>query len=97
MVRQWQKRFYGERYSQTTLERKTDFVKLAEAFGAQGFRASNPAELDALLAKLADLPSTPTVIDCRICMDEEVLPMIPPGRSVDDMIVTKFDKSGGAG
>jgi acetolactate synthase-1/2/3 large subunit len=87
MVRQWQKRFYGERYSQTTLGRKTDFVALAEAFGARGFTATNPAELDAILAKLDD---SPTVIDCRICMDEEVLPMIPPGRSVDDMITTKF-------
>ncbi|MCL1881881.1 MAG: biosynthetic-type acetolactate synthase large subunit [Oscillospiraceae bacterium] len=92
MVRQWQKRFYGERFSQTTLGRKTDFVKLAEAFGANGFRVTNVDELKSVLAKL---PKSPVVIDCRIDMDEEVLPMIPPGKAVDDMIITKFNASAG--
>ncbi|MCL1832002.1 MAG: biosynthetic-type acetolactate synthase large subunit [Oscillospiraceae bacterium] len=89
MVRQWQKRFYEQRYSQTTLNRKTDFVALAEAFGAKGFRAENIVELNSILKHL---PSEgPVVIDCHVCMDEEVLPMIPPGKAVDDMITTKFD------
>jgi len=87
MVRQWQKRFYGQRYSQTTLGRKTDFVKLAEAFGAAGVRCTNVGELREVLAKL---PDAPIVIDCQVCMDEEVLPMIPPGQSVENMITTKF-------
>jgi acetolactate synthase-1/2/3 large subunit len=87
MVRQWQKRFYGQRYSQTTLARKTDFVKLAEAFGAVGVRCTNTVELRKVLA---DLPDAPIVIDCQVCMDEEVLPMIPPGQSVENMITEKF-------
>jgi acetolactate synthase-1/2/3 large subunit len=92
MVRQWQKRFFGERYSQTTLERKTDFVKLAEAFGATGYQVSNSDELSRVLEQL---PNGPCVIDCRIDADEEVLPMIPPGKAVSDMITERYIPVGG--
>ena len=84
MVRQWQRIFYDRRYSQTTLERKTDFVALARAFGAEGYSAESMPQLEEILGGLS--ASTPTVIDCRIKSDEMVLPMIPPGGSVNDII-----------
>ena len=88
MVRQWQTLFFNKHYSNTTLERKTDFVKLAEAFGAAGARATTKEELDVALKEAAKR-SGPTIIDCVIDKDEFVLPMLPPGGSVDDIIVTK--------
>jgi acetolactate synthase-1/2/3 large subunit len=91
MVRQWQTLFFGKRYSQTVLaERKTDFVKLAEAFGAVGFRAKNADEFKAAFEKAWTL-GRPVVIDTVIDKDEFVLPMLPPGGAIDDIIV-KVDK-----
>lgn len=86
MVRQWQTQFYGKRYSCTTLDRKTDYVKLAEAFGALGFRATTLEELDEALKK-ALASGRPCVIDAVIDRDEKVLPMIPPGGSIDDIVM----------
>lgn len=86
MVRQWQTLFFDKHYSQTTLNRKTDFVKLAEAFGASGFRVSSLDDLKATLKKAFDMNS-PVVIDCLIDKDEMVFPMLPPGGSIDEMIV----------
>ena len=86
MVRQWQGRFYGARYSETTLNRATDFVKIAEGFGAHGFRAHSLDELKHILDAHFNCP-TPIVIDCIIDKDERVLPMIPPGGSINDIIV----------
>lgn len=86
MVRQWQTIFYDCHYSQTTLDRKTDFPALAKAFGAEGFSAYTMEDLKAAL-DAADKSEGPVLIDCHIGMDEKVLPMIPPGRSVKDMIV----------
>ncbi|MGO5114466.1 biosynthetic-type acetolactate synthase large subunit [Candidatus Avoscillospira sp. LCP25S3_F1] len=88
MVRQWQTLFYGKRYSNTILGRKTDFVKLAEAFGAKGARATNIDEFRAAFAE-AMAHDGPTLIDTIIDKDEFVLPMLPPGGSIDDMITTK--------
>ena len=85
MVRQWQTLFFDKHYSNTTLDRKTDFVKLAEAFGAKGFRASTAAELENAV-KEAFSGSGVCVIDCIVDCDEFVLPMLPPGGSVDDII-----------
>jgi acetolactate synthase-1/2/3 large subunit len=83
MVRQWQGMFFGERYSQTTLGRKTDFVALANAFGAEGRRAGSLTELRQIL----QAPHTgPVVIDCPIGIDERVFPMIPAGGTVNDII-----------
>ncbi|MFI3326682.1 MAG: biosynthetic-type acetolactate synthase large subunit [Clostridia bacterium] len=87
MVRQWQTMFYDKRYAQTTLNRKTDFVKLADAFGAKSARATNLDELDEILKNLPT--DEPILIDCIIDMDEMVLPMIPPGLSVKDIIIEK--------
>ncbi len=89
MVRQWQTLFFNRHYSNTTLDRKTDFVKLAEAFGAQGVRASTAAELEKA-AEQAFSSDGPFLIDCAVDCDEFVLPMLPPGGSVDD-IITEID------
>ena len=90
MVRQWQTLFFNGRYSNTVLERKTDFVKLAEAFGATGYRASTPEEFEDAFKK-ALAANAPVVIDTLIDKDEFVLPMLPPGGSIDDIIV-KIEK-----
>ena len=86
MVRQWQTMFYNRHYSSTTLDRKTDFVKLAEAFGAKGLRADSDSTLDEALKTAFSYEGT-TVIDCLINSDERVLPMIPPGGAVSDLIL----------
>lgn len=87
MVRQWQKLFYGNRFSDTDPNRQTDFVKLAEAFGVKGVRINNNDEIDAVIKDAVDY-NGPIVVDCRISPDSNVLPMIPPGGSADDIIET---------
>ena len=86
MVRQWQTTFYEKRYSDTDPHRKTDFVKLAEGFGAKGYRAATPAEFKAAFAD-AMKQKGPSWIVCRIGKDEKVLPMIPGGGTVNDIIM----------
>jgi acetolactate synthase-1/2/3 large subunit len=87
MVRQWQTLFFGKRYSNTVLaERKTDFVKLAEAFGAIGYRATTAEEFKNTLQKAFEAGRS-VVIDTLIDKDEFVLPMLPPGGAIDDIIV----------
>lgn len=86
MVRQWQTQFYGKRYSQTTLERATDYVKLADAFGAKGFRATTLDELKAALKEAYALKK-PCIIEAVIDRDEKVLPMIPPGQTIDEIVM----------
>lgn len=88
MVRQWQTLFFDKHYSNTTLERKTDFVKLAEAFGAKGYLVDTLADFERVMTE-AFADDSPVVIDCRIDKDEFVLPMLPPGGSIDDIIVSK--------
>jgi len=85
MVRQWQTLFFGKRYSNTILERKTDFVQLAKAFGADGYLAETPVEFKKAFEK-AIASGKPTVIDVRIDKDELVLPMLPPGGAISDII-----------
>ncbi|WP_312647221.1 biosynthetic-type acetolactate synthase large subunit [Aminipila sp.] len=86
MVYQWQTAFYGKRYSATTPERKTDFVKVIEGFGGKGYRATNPEEFEAAFTE-ALKSEGPVWIDCIISREERVLPMIPNGGTVNDMIV----------
>ena len=86
MVRQWQTTFYEKRYSDTDPHRKTAFVKLAEGFGAKGYRAATPAEFKAAFAD-AMKQKGPSWIDCRIGKDEKVLPMIPGGGTINDIIM----------
>ena len=85
MVYQWQTAFYGKRYSNTTPERKTDYVKLIEAFGGTGYRADNIEEFRDAFAKALQADG-PVWIDCRIDREERVLPMIPGGKTVDEII-----------
>ena len=85
MVRQWQTLFFGQRYSQTVLSRKTDFVALAKAFGADGYLAETEVEFKKAFTE-AVKANKPAVIDVRIDKDELVLPMLPPGGAIDDII-----------
>lgn len=86
MVRQWQTLFFGKRYSQTTLDRKTDYVKLAQAFGARGIKVEKIEELEPAIRQAYEAES-PIVIEAVIDRDEKVLPMIPPGGTIKDIIV----------
>lgn len=86
MVRQWQKLFYNGRYCHTTLGEPTDFVGLAAAMGAPGYRVKTPAELDSTMKK-AFSHEGPVLVACDIHMDENVLPMVPTGKSLDDIIL----------
>lgn len=86
MVRQWQTQFYEKRYSSTTLERQTDFVMLAEAFGAKGYRVTTIQEFNSAI-KDAFESNRPCVIDAVIDKDEKVLPMIPAGKTIDEIIM----------
>ena len=88
MVRQWQTLFFGKRYSNTVLERKTDFMKLADAFGLMGLEATTPEAFEAAFKK-ALTAGGPVLINTIIDKDEFVLPMLPPGGSIDDIIVKK--------
>jgi acetolactate synthase-1/2/3 large subunit len=85
MVRQWQKVFYKNRFSATDPHRKTDIVKLAEAFGCTGMRITKNSEVETVI-KAALETNRPVVVDCRISPDANVLPMIPPGGTVEEII-----------
>ena len=86
MVRQWQTLFFEGRYAGTTPNRKTDYVKLAESFGARGGRAATRDEFDRCLEEAFSAPG-PYVMDCVISSDQKVLPMIPAGKGIDDIIL----------
>ncbi|WP_314908710.1 biosynthetic-type acetolactate synthase large subunit [Oribacterium asaccharolyticum] len=86
MVRQWQTAFFGERYSATILDRGTDFVKLIEAYGGKGFSIHKLSELEKALEERKNIAG-PVLLDCHIDKDEKVLPMIPPGKSVAEIIL----------
>ena len=85
MVRQWQKLFYSSRFSQTDPHRATDFIKLANAFGIDGMKITKPEEIKPVLQQAFDLKK-PVVVECVIDPDENVLPMIPPGKTVNEII-----------
>lgn len=88
MVHQWQTLFFEKRYSSTVLNRKTDFIKVAEAFGAVGRRVEDIEEFEAAFSE-AFKHCGPYVIEVMISEDELVLPMLPPGGTTDDIIVNK--------
>ena len=83
MVRQWQSLFYGQRYSATVLDDAVDFVKLAEAMGAVGMRATTQEEFKNVFAKALHT-GRPVVIDCVIDSDEKVWPMVAPGAAITE-------------
>lgn len=85
MVRQWQNLFYEERYSETTLDRPTDYVKLAEAFGGTGFRITKPEEIDDILRQALDSEG-PVLIDYLVNIDKKAFPMVAPGAPINQII-----------
>lgn len=86
MVYQWQRSFYNGRFAYTRPNRKTDYVKLAEAFGAKGMRCETREELRNALEVAANSQG-PMVIECILSCEERVLPMIPAGMTADDIIL----------
>ncbi len=86
MVYQLQKFFYNERYIATTPKRSSDFAKIAEGFGANGYNAATKEEFEAVFKKALH-DKCPVVINCDISGEELVLPMIPSGKTVDDIII----------
>ena len=88
MVRQWQNLFYGQRYSATVLNDAVDFVKLAEAMGADGIRVSSKEEFSEAFARALTL-GKPVVIDCQIDCDDKVWPMVAPGSSIREVFDEK--------
>ncbi|MEJ2040460.1 MAG: biosynthetic-type acetolactate synthase large subunit [Desulfosarcinaceae bacterium] len=86
MVRQWQELFYNECYACTELEHSPDFVKLAEAFGAVGLRATRPDEVEAVLQKGIDTPG-PVIMDFKVTPKECVYPMVPAGAPITEMLI----------
>ncbi len=86
MVRQWQELFWDSRYSATCISCQPDFVKVAEAYGAQGFRATRPDELEEVL-RVAFASDEPAFIDVRISREANVWPMVPAGGSINEMMM----------
>ncbi len=86
MVRQWQRLFYDKRFSQTTLDKGTDYMKLAEAFGINGLKITKKSEVRDVLKKAIEL-NAPVLIECVINKDINVLPMVPAGKSVAEPIL----------
>ena len=86
MVRQWQTLFYGERYSETTLDRPTDYVKLAEAFGGKAYRVTKSDEVEKVLKEALAYSDGPVLIDYVIDTDKKVFPMVAPGAPIDQIM-----------
>lgn len=92
MVRQWQELLHGGRYSQSYTASLPDFVKLAEAFGAVGLRATKAEELDDLILEMIDTPR-PVIFDCQVDQTENCFPMIPSGAAHYEMLLGPEDKA----
>ena len=85
MVRQWQDLFFDKRFSETDRNRCTDFVKLAEAYGAKGYRMEKPEDVEPILKEALN-QEVPVVIHCPIDCDDKVFPIVPPGAAIKDLI-----------
>lgn len=86
MVRQWQELFFDKRYSQTCMEMPIDFIKLAEAYGAKGFSTSKPSEVEEVIMQGFKEPG-PVIMEFKIAREEKVLPMVPAGASLNEMVL----------
>lgn len=86
MVRQWQELFYQKNYSQTDMSHAPDFVKLAEAYGAKGFRTANPEEVEAVLKKGLETPGV-VIMEFLVSREECVYPMVPAGAPITNMLL----------
>ena len=86
MVRQWQQLFFDKRYSQTCMELPIDFVKLAEAYGATGLRATKPDEVSGVIKQAFETPG-PVIMEFKISREENVMPMVPAGAGINEMLL----------
>ncbi len=86
MVRQWQELFYKKNYCATCMEAQPDFVKLAEAYGAAGFRVTRSRDVEKVLKEAFAVPK-PVIVDVRVSPDENVYPMVPAGKSLGEMLL----------
>ena len=93
MVRQWQELLHGKNYSESYTEALPDFVKLAEAYGAVGMRATTPKELDEKIKEMINV-DRPVIFDCLVKKDENCFPMIPSGKAHNEMILGPEDEEG---
>ncbi|MBC8412318.1 MAG: biosynthetic-type acetolactate synthase large subunit [Nitrospira sp.] len=89
MVRQWQELFFKERYSHTDLDGGPDFVKVAEAYGAVGLRATKPSEVEAVLKESFKIKDRPVFMDFACDWRAKVFPMVPAGAAIDEMILAE--------
>ena len=86
MVRQWQELFYGRCYCETGLHGSPDFVKLAEAYGAVGLRATKPDEVEAVIRQAFSV-DRPVIMDFVVAPEEGVYPMVPAGKTISEMLL----------
>ena len=86
MVRQWQELFFDKRYSQTCMELPIDYIKLADAYGAKGFLASKPEDVEKVI-KQGFAEKGPVIMEFKIAREEKVLPMVPAGASLNEMVL----------
>jgi len=86
MVRQWQQLFFDKRYSQTCMELPIDFIKLAEAYGATGLRATKPDEVDDVIRQAFNTPG-PVIMEFKVSREENVMPMVPAGAGINEMLL----------
>ena len=93
MVRQWQELLHEKNYSESYTEALPDFVKLAEAYGATGVRATTPQELDTKINEMIDVKG-PVIFDCLVKKEENCFPMIPSGKPHNEMILGPDDEEG---
>ena len=93
MVRQWQEMFYDDRRSGVDLEGNPDFARLAEAYGARGLRLKRAADVRKIITRALAYNDGPCVVDCHVVKEENVFPMVPAGKMLEEMIVTSPGKS----
>ncbi len=86
MVRQWQQLFFDKRYSETCMELPIDFIKLAEAYGANGLRASKPEEVEEVIKQALAIPG-PVIMEFKVSREENVMPMVPAGAGLNEMVL----------
>ncbi len=86
MVRQWQELFYDSRFSQTSIDRGTDFKALAEAFGAKGINVTRPDQVDGAIKEALAQTDTPVLINFEIDKDDKVFPIVPPGAGLNEVV-----------
>lgn len=86
MVRQWQQLFFDKRYSQTCMDLPIDFIKLAQAYGAEGFKATKPEDVEKVLRQGLETPG-PVIMEFKVAREENVLPMVPAGAGLNEMVL----------